>query len=316
MQNWTKYAKSECRLGILLFEAFSNHCLANTLEPFRAANRLSGRDLYNWTIMSLDGAAVTSSSGLTLLPDTAFGTDIETDILFVVSSYDHLILDTPPVRRALRQAVSKNPMIAGLDTGAWLMAASGLLDGYDATIHSDLLDRFPEVFLDVNAVSARYVIDRNRITCGGASAAFDLALELIGKAHGARLRLDVEALFLHSAEADRHIQSDPAPRSLLMTRAMTLMSAHIEEPLSIVDIAEKLGTSQKELERRAKAELDASPRTVYRHLRLSAVRRLVETTALPVSEIAVRGGYENTSAMTRAFKQEFGMTPSALRQMP
>ena len=72
MRSWQKSDNNPQKIGILLFERFSNHCLANGVEPLRAANTLLGRDVYEWKFMSLDGAGVTSSSGLPVAVDGAF----------------------------------------------------------------------------------------------------------------------------------------------------------------------------------------------------------------------------------------------------
>jgi len=139
-------------ISILLFEQFSNHCLANILEPFRAANTLSNETLYRWRFYTLDGASVSSSSGLPIVPDGTFDPPQRIDDLFVVSSYDHLSLSTSKCRNALRAARTNTKRIVGLDTGAWLMAAAGLLDGQKATIHWDILDSFSEQFLSVDTM--------------------------------------------------------------------------------------------------------------------------------------------------------------------
>ena len=78
-------------------------------------------------------------------------------------------------------------------------------------------------------------------------------------------------------------------------------------------IASQVGQSQRALEQRFRTELGATPRTVYRRLRLLAARRLADETEIPVSEIALRCGYADPSAMTRAFREEFGLTPRAIR---
>ena len=94
---------------------------------------------------------------------------------------------------------------------------------------------------------------------------------------------------------------------------MALMREYIENPLPVPEIARRAGRTQRDLAARFWRELGASPRTVYQHLRLTQARKLVEETDYSVSEIAVRCGYGDASAMTRAFRGQFGRSPSALR---
>lgn len=307
--------RPDCRdIEILLFERFSNHCLANALEPFRAANTLANRQAYRWRIFTPGGVPAVSSSGLPVLPDGPLEDAGRGGMVFVISSYGHRDLDLPATRSALRRIAAQAVLVAGMDTGAWLMAAAGLLDGRRATIHWDILDSFAEQFLPVEVVRERFVIDGDRLTCGGVTTAFELVLELIREQQGEALRLDVAALFMHEL-AGISSTRPPAARSRTTARAVTMMQENLEQPLAIATLAGAFGCTHKQLERRFKAAFGAAPASVYRHLRLTAARRLVEHSDLPVAEIALRCGYANASAMTRAFTREFGANPRTMRSL-
>jgi transcriptional regulator GlxA family with amidase domain len=305
------YSKNPYRvptqISILLFDRFSNHCLANVLEPLRAANDLSSQQVFEWNIVVLGGQRVRSSSGLRLEADAQLA-DMRGDILMVMPSYGFLTHANVTSSRALRAAARRFDILAGLDTGSWLLAEAGLLDGYRATIHWDELDRFSERFSDIDVQKEAVIYDRDRITCGGASTAFALAMQMIEKQHGAALRLRVEHLF-SGAYAQR-----PVRRGGIAARAVDLMRAHIEEPLPIAQLAQQLGRSQKHLEQQMLARLGAAPQVIYRRIRLERARQLSLDTNISVAEISVRCGYQDASAMTRAFRSEYGTTPQALRR--
>lgn len=305
------YSKNSSRvltqISILLFDRFSNHCLANVLEPLRAANDLSSQQVFEWNIVVLGGQRVRSSSGLRLEADAQLA-DMRGDILMVMPSYGFLTHANVTSSRALRAAARRFDILAGLDTGSWLLAEAGLLDGYRATIHWDELDRFSERFSDIDVQKEAVIYDRDRITCGGASTAFALAMQMIEKQHGAALRLRVEHLF-SGAYAQR-----PVRRGGIAARAVDLMRAHIEEPLPIAQLAQQLGRSQKHLEQQMLARLGAAPQVIYRRIRLERARQLSLDTTISVAEISVRCGYQDASAMTRAFRSEYGTTPQALRR--
>lgn len=300
-------------ISILLFEKFSNHCLANILEPFRAANTLSNNALYRWKFYTLDGESVASSSGLPIMPDGRFDANRRIDELFIVSSYDHFSLSTRKCRDVLRAARVNAKRIVGLDTGAWLMAEAGLLDGHQATIHWDIFDSFSERFLSVDTMKERFVVRESVITCAGALAAFDLALRLIGEAHGEALRLDVGALLMQTSQSAQSINQLGGSQSSVQ-RAMQLMQENLETPLSNFEITERTGLGRKTLERRFLSEIGDPPGRLYKKLRLQAARNLVENTRLPISEISIRVGYENAAALSRAFRQLFNVTPQQLRR--
>jgi AraC family carnitine catabolism transcriptional activator len=312
-------AANSADFTFLLLPRFSNHCLANALEPLRAANALSGRTLYRWQLVSLDGDTAVSSSSLQIRTARTLAALGESDALLVLSSYDYRRQATPELTRLLKRKARTAGVIGGLDTGSHLLARAGLLDGYRATIHWQELDAFEEEFPAVEAVSDRFVIDRSRITAGGATTALDLMLHLIGERHGEALRLDVAGLFIYDrphagGDPQRALHIAPAPgQTMAVAGAIGIMEANLEEPLAIAEVGRRSGCTQRELERRFQRALGATPVFYYRHLRLAAARRMVLESERRVSEIAVRTGFSSASALTRAFREHFGDTPRRVR---
>ena len=300
------------QIAILLYPGFSALCLANAVEPLRAANTLARRDLYTWQFLGGTGAPVLSSSGLPVQPTKL--SQQGGDLLLVMPSYGHLDHDTAQGRRQLRAAAGRFRMLAGLDTGAWLLASAGLLDGVRATSHWDTISAFEETFPEVHVTKDRFVIDGTRASCGGATTTLELMLELIERDQGAALALEVAALFMYG-ERD----PDMEPNRLLshhqtVRAAAALMRRNLENPLTIPKVAAGLGLSARMLELAFQSNADQSPAQLYRSIRLAEARRRLEQTRESVTEIAHRCGYEDPSAMTRAYRREYGKTPSATRK--
>ncbi len=312
MPVWSNPSTAVQKVGVLLFERFSNHCLANAVEPLRAANTLARKEIYTWQFLSLSGGPVASSSGLQVSPHSRLGAEGAGDILFVMPSYGYLEHVTPATARGLRAASKRYKALAGFDTGSWLLADAGLLEKRKATIHWEELPAFQERFPEVEALRERIVIDGNRLSSSGASAAFDLVLRLISERHGEALALDVATLFMQADLTGGSVRPE-RKYSRSVARALALMQENLEEPLAMPVLARRLGRTQRTVEGRFKAELGATPRMVYKRLRLGLARKLAEETELSISEIAVRTGYADASAMTRAFGQEFGISPTSLR---
>ncbi|WP_417524877.1 GlxA family transcriptional regulator [Marinovum sp.] len=313
MRNWTNPPGAPQEVAVLLFPRFSNLCLANAVEPMRAANELLGREAYRWSFVTLDGAPVESSSGLPVLPHCPLRAHGGGDHLFVLASYDVRSHATPAAAKALSAAARRFGHVSGMDTGAWLLAQAGLLDGARATIHWAEMTAFSERFDTLETVPDRVVTCGNRTTSGGAMAAFDTVLEMIRAAHGEALGLEVSAFFLHrSAEipVESGFRRGGAP---LVEQAITLMSATIEAPLPIATLAARLQTTQRTLSRAFQADLGAAPKAVYVWLRLAAARRYAEQSEYSITEIALRCGYANAAAMTRAFVAQYGRPPRAFR---
>jgi len=296
-------------VGVLLFDGFSVHCLAGAVEPLRAANMRARAPLYEWTFLAPTAQPVTSSSGLPVTPAMPLSAHPGGALLLVLPSYGFEACATPPLLRSLRAARSRFASVAGLDMGAWLMAAAGLLDGRRATVHWDEQTRFAERFPEVETVPDRCVDDPVLPTCGGGETALELMQALIARHHGALLAQDVAALFQHGLPR----AAAPPRASRITAHAAALMRRNLETPLSIPQIAAALQISRRRLEHRFQSDLGQSPAAHYRHLRLTEARHLAETTRQSIAEIATRCGYDDPSALTRAYRAAFGLTPTDSR---
>ena len=192
------------------------------------------------------------------------------------------------------------------------MAAAGLLSGRRATLHWETLDRFSERFLDVDTVRHRVVRDENRITCAGAMSAFDLTRSMIEDHLGSAVALDVDAMLLRDDSLALQHRGRSSAATDPVQKAIAAMQSNIEQPLSLSALSKIAACPPKTLLRRFKAALNATPVQVYRHIRLTNARQLVESSSLSISEIALRSGYESAAALSRAFKLRFGLSPREL----
>ena len=312
MRKWTKPRGACTTIAFVLFDRFSNLCLANCLEPLRAANSVSRAELFEWRITTLGGNPARSSSGMQVLPHDALSDLERCDYLFILASYDHARHDTGAARKALRSAAKRAGTVVGMDTGPWLMAAAGLLAGRRATLHWDLQDAFAERFLDVEVERTRVTRDGPVITCAGAMSALDLMMDLIAHHGGMAARLDVEDQFMHGSDTS----ATPPQTDALVRGALAQMRAHVEQPLPLAAIARHVHCQPRTLDRHFRRALGAPPGTVYRHIRLSEARKLLDSTVLAVGEIAVRCGYESPAALARAVRLRYGASPSQLRAGP
>ncbi|WP_350334441.1 GlxA family transcriptional regulator [Coralliovum pocilloporae] len=299
---------------------FSNLCLANAIEPLRAANQISHRNLYDFKLLSLDTQSVSSSSGIEINTVPLKDADKQADVFIIIASDNYAQYATSSLSAHLQAAARYAEIVAGFDGASWLLAKAGLLNGYKATIHWQELEQFEEAFLEVDVSVERYVIDRNRITAGGATTALDLMLRLIRETHGDALSLDVMRHFIYDAERasegdQRGVISAPfVAREENLVKAISEMENNIATPLAITDIAGRAGFSARGLERAFNRNFKLSPIRYYLHLRLSHARRLVNETNLSVAEIADRCGFSSASTFTRAFSKHFKTAPRDLRR--
>lgn len=305
--------------GFLLLPGFSNLCLANAVEPLRAVNGITGRVHYRHHLLSLDGGPVRTSSGIEIGVDSGLRDAPSLAAFFVIAGSGYRAFDNAGLRRDLYRIGRRADIVGGLDTGPWLLAAAELLDGHRATIHWQELDRLRQAFGDVTVTGARYVIDRNRITAGGATAVLDLMLALIRQQISDVAALDVMRLFLYDRErAAEGGQQGPLPapfttRVPIVAAAIAAMDETVANPAAVADIARRVNCSQRKLERAFRQALGVTPQYYYRYLRLSAARQLLVESGLSVTEAAVSTGFTSATGFARAYRQLFGHAPRHAR---
>jgi transcriptional regulator GlxA family with amidase domain len=306
-------------IDFLLLPDMSLLSLAATIEPLRAANRVAGRVLYRRRLLSPNGAAVPTSGGLAIPVEAKFSPDEPRDCLVVVAAFNVARHAPPPLLAALRRVARRGVAIGGVESGSWVLAMAGLLNGRRATTHWEDLAAFAERYPEVDVRPDRYVIDGLRFSTGGASPALDLMLDLIRARQGDALALDVASLFIYD---ELRAAGDPQPMISLgrlsqdeprVAAAIRLMEEHIDRPMQIPQLARKVGIGQRMLQTLFQRAVGMSPHNYYGALRLNAGRRLVLDTHRSMTEIAAETGFGSASAFARSFRARFGESPSEAR---
>lgn len=307
-------------VDIVLANEFSLMCLAATLEPLRAANRVAGETLFAWRLLSSDGDPAITSSGVPFPVTGRFEAREARDTIIVVSAFDHERHGAPLIGR-LRAVARRGIPIGGVEAGSWIMARAGLLDGYRATTHWEDIDEFARAFPAIDAVSDRYVVDRDRFTTGGATPALDLMLHLVRVRHGIAIALDVASIFIYdqerlSTEPQRIVSIGRLGRAEpKLAAAIRLMEGAIDEPLPMAALARRVRLSPRGLQKLFRRRLGMAPQTYFLALRLANARRLLQETRRSVIEIALASGFASASAFARAFRRRFGCTPRSIRKV-
>jgi len=304
------------RVAFVLLPGFSLLAHACALEPLQMANQLSGQLLYQTVTISLGEAPVRSGAELSLNAQHALGEALGPLDMVLVCAPAPLPYTLPPrLNEWLREQQGRKVCLGGLAGGTEVLARCGLLENYRATLPWQRFDAFSQAYPQVALSQQLFEIDRDRITCGGGTAAMDMMLTLIGEHHGARLAEQVSEHFvcdrIRLADERQHVplknRLGHAPQSLI--DAVTLMEANIEEPLSTLELAEHLGISRRQLERLFKKYLQAVPSRYYLDLRLTEARKQLRESDSPVGDIALGTGFSSGAHFSTAYRNHFGLTP-------
>lgn len=313
---------SPTRLGLLLIPGFALMGYAALVEAFRGANALSGEPLYQWIHVSPDGAAVEASNGARIMADARVGERIDCDMLFVFAGGDPRFFADPATLGWLRLLAREGCRIAGISGGPYVMARAGLLAGRRATIHWEHRPALREDFPGIVIESGLYVIDGPIITCAGGGAGMDLALALIGWAHGEELARRVGEWFVQSGQragtgAQRFSLSERyGTTSSPLLKALQLLEEHLDQPLPRAQVARASGLSLRQLERLFTAHLGQSLSETAMAIRLRAAADRLQSTDIAITDIAIDCGFASAAHFSRRFRAAFGMAPSAMRGRP
>lgn len=303
-------------LALLVLPQSSILEVASTLDPMRSANRHLGHEAYRWRVVSPDGGAVPLTCGIELPSSGPLAAAEGADALVVIAGFRQSEVATAPLIRDLGRMAGRFAAVGGIDAAAWVLARAGLLAGHRATVHWEDLEDLAAAHPEVEVVPDRWVIDRNRFTAGGAAPAADLMLHLIGARHGPALARQVAASFLTTPRPGAEPQVAPVADGRLdprVAQAVARMEARIDAPETAAEVAQAIGLSVRRLETLFREGLLTTPGAFALSLRLQAARRMITDTRHPLAEIALRTGFSSPSALSRAFRAQFGQPPSALR---
>ena len=301
--------------SFFLMPEFTHIAFSCALEPLRIANLVSGKPLYRWTLLSEDGRTASCSNGSVTLTEGGMEPGRKTDRLFLISGMDVPAHTTPPLLAWLRRERAAGTPLGGICSAAYVLAKAGFLDNMETALHWAWHDLFTEKFPDVRLVRSVFVAREKVITASGGTAAADLMLHLIGRAHGTDLATEVADQMVYNAvregtAAQRvSLQSRHGMRNQHLVRAIAIMDETIESPISPSLIAEQLGISTRQLERLFGRFLNSTPKHYFMEKRLHRAQNLLVQTDQSVTEIAMACGFQSTSHFSRVYRAQFGTSP-------
>lgn len=311
---------SSSRIALLLIDGFALMSYASFIEPFRAANSLAGATLYSWNHVSLSEPTAYASNGAGLVAEARVGDALDCDMLFVLAAGDPAAFRDETCFAWLRGLARQGVRVGGISGGPYVLARAGLLQHRRATIHWEhaaaLQADFPDLALD----GGLYVVDGDRMTCAGGTAALDLALFLIERDHGAALAQRVSEWFIRGETRDPHLSQRTGIAARYGTTNRRLlpmlaaMEAAVEEPLSRSALAARAGITLRQLERLCSSQLGASVTEIYFRIRLDRAAELLRSTGLSVTEVAIACGFKTAAHFSRRFSEHFGKPPAAMKR--
>ncbi len=304
------------QIGFVVFPGFQVMSFG-LISAFEVANTLVDRTVYEVRLLSETGGPVRASSGIAV--ETAAFDETAYDTL-IFSGGTEVEPSSPGMIRFARSALDRSRRVAGPCTGAYVLAEAGLLDGRRATTHwffaRALQAQFPKVKMEEDRI---FISDGPIWTSAGMTAGIDLALAMVEEDLGPELaRAVAKKLVVYHRRAGGQSQFSTLlelePKSDRIQSALTYARRHLQDKLSVKELAAAAHLSPRQFSRAFQAETGQSPAKAVEHLRVEAARLMMEQSRHPIDVIARETGFADRERMRRAFLRNFGQPPQAIRR--
>jgi len=313
------------QVAIVGFEDMMSLDLTGPLEAFTSARieSPSGRHepCYKVTIAALGAKSFRSESGLRMTASCSLSSLRQVDTLIIPGGRS---MRDPAINAKLADWISRSVReirrVATVCTGAYGLAATGLLNGRHATTHwmfcRDLAARYPKIKVDANAL---YIRQGKFYTSAGVTAGIDLSLALIEEDFGPQVALAVarELVVYLKRPGGQEQYSEPlkfqAQSSSRFAELAPWMMAHLGRDLSVERLAEQVCLCPRQFSRRFKYEFKSSPAAFVQRLRLDEARKRLSAAESSVEAVARSVGFQDPDSFRRAFVKRFGVAPSTFR---
>jgi len=308
------------RVFILAYEGCQLLDVTGPAAVFGAANEARAQPFYDLGIVSPDGGAVTTNSGVAIESRRIGG---QPDTLLVAGGSLGLkaAMMRDDLRRWLRTVAPKARRFGSVCTGAFVLAAAGLLDGKRVATHWASCERLARKFpaLEVDADSL-YVVDGKIWTSAGVTTGIDMALALVEADLGAATaNLIARHFVLYARRPGYQSQFSPLLQAQTAAEApfaalIDWMQENLDQPLDVPALAAHAGLTERSFYRKFTEATGKTPAHFVEGLRLDAARTLL-TKGLPIKTIAGKVGLNSPARFGQAFERRFGMAPSLFREM-
>tara|TARA_B100000131_G_scaffold309957_1_gene341060 strand:+ start:128 stop:1066 length:939 start_codon:yes stop_codon:yes gene_type:complete len=307
------------RIGLLLIDGFALMSYSSVIEPLRAANLLSNKNLYKIYHLSPLGKEAISSSGAYIKTEPIALNKNTFDLVIVIAGGDPFKFEEVKTLDWLRRISRTGSFLGGVSGGPVILAKSGLMKKKRMTLHWEHIETFVETWPDIIIEKSLYVIDRDRLTCAGGIAPLDLMYAIITEQHGEKFARKVSDWFMHT-----EVRPSGGPQragiverygisNLIVVLAIEVMENHLSDTLHLNELSSRIGIGSRQLNRLFRKYLNQSTMTFYKELRLNLAKKLLKQSSLSITEIALSTGFTSSAHFSQAFNFKFSITPTNFR---
>ena len=314
------------QIAIPIFPGLQSLDAIGPAQVFGSANQMLKHEAYRIRLVSAAPGAIATSAGFPLLAESLKAVPPKSiDTLIVPGGDDQGIrgaLADKSLRAWIAETAKQARRACSVCSGAFLLAATGMLKGNRVATHwsatDDLQKNFPDLDVDREAI---YINEGKCWTSAGVTTGIDMALALVEEALGRDIAMAVArqlVVYMRRPGHQTQFSTTLVAQSTKDNRLADLASwaeRNIDKALDVETLAEHAHMSLRSFHRHCQTELGVSPAKFVEGLRLDAARRLLETRSFDLAQVAARSGFSGSDHLIRAFERRFGVTPGVYRQM-
>lgn len=311
--------RDQQRFAVVVFDGVSLGIMSFAFGVFDLAKHygvLPGLDV---RVVAGEPAAALTGGGLTCEVPYDLDTIRTADLVIVPNWRDPAQAPPEPLLAALRTAHAGAARIAGLCSGTFVLAAAGLLDNRPATTHWALAGVLARMYPAINVRPAQlYIDDGDVLTAGGGAAGMDLGLHLLRTQFGADTAGQLARYMVvpphRPGNQAQYVQTPlPAHPADPVGETLTWALGQLDRALPVEHLARRARMSRRNFDRRFREITGTAPATWLTHQRVMRAQQLLESTSLPVEEVARQCGFATGAALRPHFRRIVGIAPAAYR---
>ncbi|HAH00980.1 MAG TPA: AraC family transcriptional regulator [Ktedonobacter sp.] len=308
-------------VATIVYDAVNPFELAVATEVFGFERPELGVSWYRFLVCAVEPRPIRTSVGIFLTTPYCLEHVAEADTVIVPSSRPGIVSVPETLLDALRAASQRGARIISFCTGAFLLAAAGLLDGRRVTTHwawaAELAKHYPLVQVDPHRL---YIDDGQVLTSAGTAAAIDLSLHIVRQDYGADIAAAVARRMVVPLHRDggqaQYIETPlllPTNEEEPFGATLAWLASHLGEELTVEQMAARAVMSPRTFARRFRAILGTTPHQWLLRQRVVLAQRLLETTNEPVERIATRCGFGSAATLRLHFQRLLHISPQTYR---
>lgn len=324
-----KGQKRQLNIALLLYDHMLATSVSLPVEMLRAGEAVALQQNRNAPRLAIQMVAesiqpISTRALIKLLPDTDIATANKPDFVFIPSLWRNprpTIAKQPQMLNWLRETWLQGSTLIGGGTGVCFMAEAGILDHHPATTHWHYVEQFKRDYPLVDLKPDFFITQAERTYCAASlNALADIVVHIIFQVYGEVAAQQVERNFSHEIrkpyEEQRYLEgaADRHPDELISQIQFWLQN-NVNSPLTLKEIAQQFGISQRSFTRRFKTATGVNAIQYWQKIKIETAKELLAASNLSIQEVAYQVGYQDQANFSRLFKKSLSLTPKAYRAM-